>query len=223
MKHSCVVLDFDGTIVDTEGPQFLAWAELWAENGHELSVTEWQRHIGRLDTFDPAAELASRTGREIPASRHVERRRRRAELQAMTGLRDGVAEWLTDAAALGIPVGIASSSPWEWVEPHLDRLVMNSQFACIVCSSADIPPKPAPDSYQVACRLMDAEPRLSVAVEDSPHGVQAGVTAGLFVVAVPHGLTRSLDLSAANVRLRTLSEMKLNVAIATALQQSGSP
>jgi len=68
------------------------------------------------------------------------------------------------------------------VESHLDRLEVKSQFAGIVCSSADIPPKPAPDSYQMACSLMNAEPHLSGAVEDSPHGVRAAVTAGLFVV-----------------------------------------
>lgn len=222
MSNSCLVLDFDGTILDTEEPQFLAWAELWEEFGHELSVAEWQMHIGELDTFDPAAELANRTGREIAPSRHVERRRRRGELQALTGPRDGVEEWLEDAAVLGIPVGIASSSPWEWVEPHLDRLGLTSRFACIVCSSTAIPPKPAPDSYLAACNLMEAEPRLSVAVEDSPHGIRAAVAAGLFVVAVPHGLTGTLDLSAANVRLQALSQMKLSEAVATAVQRSGS-
>jgi HAD superfamily hydrolase (TIGR01509 family) len=222
MNGSCLVLDFDGTILDTEEPQFVAWAELWNESGHELSVADWQEHIGRLDTFDPAAELASRTGRAIDPARHVERRRRRAELQALTGMRAGVAEWLSDAESLGIPVGIASSSPTEWVEPHLDRLGLTSRFACIVCSNEDIAPKPAPDSYQLACTLMDAEPQLSVAVEDSPHGVRAAVSAGIFVLGVPHDLTRNLDFSAADVVLQELSEMKLSDAIAAAVRRSGS-
>jgi len=50
VSESCLVLDFDGTILDTEEPQFLAWAELWEEYGHDLSVAEWQVHIGKLDT-----------------------------------------------------------------------------------------------------------------------------------------------------------------------------
>jgi beta-phosphoglucomutase-like phosphatase (HAD superfamily) len=69
---------------------------------------------------------------------------------------------------------------------------------------------------------MDAEPHLSVAVEDSPHGVQAAVSAGLFVLAVPHGLTSTLDFSAADVKLHGLSEMKLGDAVAIAVQRSGS-
>ena len=222
MNRSCLVLDFDGTILDTEEPNYLAWAELWEEYGHDLPVDEWQGYIGRLDAYDPAAELVHRTGREIDASRQSARRRRRAELQALTGVRDGVAEWLADAAELGIPVGIASSSPREWVEPHLDRLELSSRFDCIVCSSADIPPKPAPDSYRMACTLMDAEPHLSVAVEDSPHGVEAAVSAGLFVVAVPHGLTSTLDFSEADLVLQRLDEMKLIDAVATAAQRSTS-
>jgi beta-phosphoglucomutase-like phosphatase (HAD superfamily) len=85
----CLVLDFDGTILDTEEPQYRAWAELWKEYGHDLSIAEWQSHIGGLDTSGPGAELVMRTGREIDAFRHLERRRRRAELQALVGLRKG--------------------------------------------------------------------------------------------------------------------------------------
>jgi HAD superfamily hydrolase (TIGR01509 family) len=216
MSDPCLVLDFDGTILETEEPQYRAWAELWGEYGHELSVTEWQRHIGNLDSFDPRAELERRIGRKIEASRHVELRRRRAELQALTGLRPGIEEWLSDARAMGLSVGIASSSPREWVEPHLDRLGLRSRFACVVCSDAEIRSKPAPDSYLSACSLMDADPHLSVAVEDSPHGVQAAATAGLFVLAVPHGLTSALDLSAADVILRSLQEMALGDALGRA-------
>jgi beta-phosphoglucomutase-like phosphatase (HAD superfamily) len=63
--------------------------------------------------------------------------------------------------------------------------------------------------------------RLSVAVEDSPHGVEAAASACLFVLAVPHGLTDSLDLSAADMTLGSLSEMQLSDAIGMAAQRSG--
>jgi HAD superfamily hydrolase (TIGR01509 family) len=222
MGGSCLVLDFDGTIVDTEEPQYLSWAELWDEYGHELTVAEWQGHIGCLDSFDPGAVLEHRTGHRIDPLRHIERRRRRAELQAMTGLRPGVMEWISEAEEMGLPIGIASSSPREWVEPHLNRLGLRSQFACVVCTSTEIPSKPAPDSYLTACTTMKADPLRSVAVEDSPHGVVAALSAGLFVVAVPHGLTSNLDLSAGHVLLHSLNEMKLREAVTHALHRTES-
>jgi len=217
----CLVLDFVGTILETEEPQYRAWAELWGEYGHELSVTEWQQHIGNLEAFDPEAELERRINRKIEGPRHVELRRRRAELQALTGLRPGIEEWLADARAMDLSVGIASSSPREWVEPHLDRLGLRSRFNCVVCADARVRSKPAPDSYLRACALMDADPHLSVAVEDSPHGVRAATSAGLFVLAVPHGLTSALDLSAADVTLGSLLEMGLADALARAVRRPG--
>lgn len=213
MGRPGLVLDFDGTILETEEPQCRAWAELWDEYGQELSVDEWQRHIGTVDGFDPEAELERRSGRRIDGRRHDELRRRRAELQALTGLRAGIEEWLGEAREMGLPVGIASSSPRPWVESHLDRLGLASRFDCVVCAGSGVRSKPAPDSYRTACARMDTDPRRSVAVEDSPHGIRAAASAGLYVVAVPHGLTRALDLSAADVALDSLDEMRLFEAV----------
>jgi len=52
-------------------------------------------------------------------------------------------------------------------------------------------------------------------VEDSAHGVTAAKDAGLLCVAVPHSLTESLDLSAADLRLGSLADCSLQAAVAT--------
>jgi phosphoglycolate phosphatase-like HAD superfamily hydrolase len=54
---SGLVMDFDGTILDTEEPVYRSWAELWFEHGYELSLADWQAMIGTEATFDPWAEL----------------------------------------------------------------------------------------------------------------------------------------------------------------------
>lgn len=63
----------------------------------------------------------------------------------------------------------------------------------------------------------------SVAVEDSPHGVSAAVAAGLFTVAVPHELTRSLDFSQADIVVGALDAIRLTdmVALARRRVQTG--
>ena len=77
-----------------------------------------------------------------------------------------------------------------------------------------IPAKPDPTSYRLACEALDADPRRSVAVEDSPHGVAAATAAGLFTIAVPHGLTSSLDLSSADLVLTSLADVTLDEVLA---------
>jgi putative hydrolase of the HAD superfamily len=71
-------------------------------------------------------------------------------------------------------------------------------------------------SYLVACERLGADPSRSVAVEDSPHGIAAAVSAGLFTVVTPHGLTNDLDLSAADLVVASLLELDLSEALAMA-------
>ena len=118
-------------------------------------------------------------------------------------------EWLSGAEALGVAVGVASSSPQAWVEGHLTRLGIRDRFAELVCRSEDVPAKPEPTSYRLACERLGAEPTRSVAVEDSPRGVAAAVAAGLYTVAVPHPLTRDLDLGRADVVVDSLSDLSV--------------
>jgi HAD superfamily hydrolase (TIGR01509 family) len=210
VPDAALIWDFDGTIVDTETTLFQAYAETFALHGHELDRARWLEVIGTDDDWDPLHDLALLVeGLDIEAT-HVHRRRRRDELIDLAGIRPGVERWMDDAEALGIPMGIASSSPIDWVEHHLDRLDLLERFACFACCNDVIPAKPDPTSYRLACEAIDADPRRSIAVEDSPHGVAAAKDAGLFVVAVPHDLTRDLDLSRADLVVASLEDVSLS-------------
>jgi HAD superfamily hydrolase (TIGR01509 family) len=216
------VLDFDGTILDTEQPVYQSWAELWEEYGFELARARWQALIGTADVFDPWAELQRRVGSDLDPAQQARRVARRDELQAAYRPRDGVLDWLDQADRLELPVAIASSSPLGWVEGHLARLALADRFALLVCRDDLVPPKPDPTSYREACLQMGADPRWSVAVEDSGHGVEAAVTAGLFTVAVPHGLTADLDLSAADLVVPSLADLALADVVARARARPGT-
>ena len=213
---ACLILDFDGTILDTEEPVYLSWSELWEEHGHELVLARWQAVIGTDDTFDPWVELEQLVGSPLAPSLQERRRRRRDELLAPQGPRPGVLDWLEQADELGIPVGIASSSPPDWVEGHLDRLGLRQRFGCLACCDGAVPAKPDPTSYRLACKRLSAAPGRSVAVEDSPADVAAAVDAGLLTIAVPHRLTADLDLSRADRLVTSLDEL----ALADVLEQA---
>jgi putative hydrolase of the HAD superfamily len=93
-------------------------------------------------------------------------------------------------------------------------------FSCLVCCDDTIPAKPEPTSYLIACERLQADPQCSVAVEDSPHGVAAASTAGLFTVAVPHALTEGLNFASADIVLTSLEELTLNLALSMAERHS---
>lgn len=214
MTRACLVFDFDGTVLDTEEPVYRSWAELWAEHGHDLDRSSWQRLIGTDDGFDPFAELERRHGRPLEPVLQARRRQRRDALQAAYAPRPGVLAWLDEADRRRVPVGIASSSPPEWVLGHLERLELRGRFAAVVGRGGAVAAKPAPDSYRLACELLEGDPGRSVAVEDSPHGIAAATAAGLFTVAVPHALTSDLDLSGADLVAASLAAVGLGDALA---------
>jgi HAD superfamily hydrolase (TIGR01509 family) len=216
LPRGCLVFDFDGTILDTEEPLYRSWAELWADHDHQLALVDWQRNIGGVDVFDPWTELESRLGRPLDPSLHHRRRLRRDEIQARQPLRAGILDWLAEAADLQVPVGVASSSSLAWVEGQLELLGIRHRFATLVCRSAEVPAKPEPTSYRMACARLGADPARSVAVEDSPNGVAAAVAAGLYTVAVPHPLTRDLDLTSAHLAVDSLEQVSLADTLARA-------
>jgi HAD superfamily hydrolase (TIGR01509 family) len=220
---ACVVFDFDGTVIDTEEPSFLTWQELWADHGLELSLADWQSSIGTHNrVFDPWDQLQARLGRTLGEDVLLARNARKQLLTDAMEPRPGVVAWLLEAERLGVPVGIASSSSVDWVEENLTRIGLRHRFEFLACFDVDVPPKPDPTSFRLACERLGADPRLSVAVEDSPNGVAAAVAAGLWTLAVPHGLTAGLDLSAADHVVTSLADLTVAEALRQARRRATS-
>jgi beta-phosphoglucomutase-like phosphatase (HAD superfamily) len=71
--------------------------------------------------------------------------------------------------------------------------------------------KPAPDVYLLAARRLGLPPAQCLALEDAPNGVLAAKAAGMRCVAVPNETTRSLDFSAADASLPSLSAVRRNL------------
>ena len=46
MRIRALVFDFDGLLVDTEGPIFAAWQRIYRERGQELPRERWLTIIG---------------------------------------------------------------------------------------------------------------------------------------------------------------------------------
>src|SRR5919201_4918208 len=143
-----LVFDFDGLILDTEGPIFEAWREIYRAHGHDFAPREWVHVIGQAAHFDPFDELERRLGRSLDRERvHAERRVRVRELIEAQPVLPGIVEWRGEARALGIRTGVASNSSREWVLGHLARLGLADGWNCIRCRDDVERPKPDPDLY----------------------------------------------------------------------------
>jgi beta-phosphoglucomutase-like phosphatase (HAD superfamily) len=108
----------------------------------------------------------------------------------------------------GIRLAIATGSRRSEVESILWRAVMTQSFHTIVTAEDYARPKPAPDPFQTAARLLQLSPASCLVIEDSPAGVNAAQAAGMPVVAVERG--RELPgLGQATWRVATLDDLSL--------------
>lgn len=211
-----LVFDFDGTILDTEGPEYRSWQEIFEEHGRSLPLRRWLAGIGTVDGFDPLDELERLLGRSLDrAALQARRRARVLELVEREPPRPGVSEYLAEARRRGLGLAIASTGDRRWIEGHLGRLGLDGLWDTIQCAELDPRrAKPDPAVYLSALEELGLRPRQAVAFEDSPPGVAAAKSAGLFCVAVPHPLTARLDLSRADLVLSSLADLPLGDLLA---------
>jgi len=205
-----LIFDFDGLILDTEGPIYRSWTEVYQAHGEALPFELWVKTVGSSNqAFHPQHHLEERLGH--PLSQEVIDRRveRRVELVLAQPLLPGVRAIVDQARAAGMKVGVASSSSRDWVTGHLERLGLLDGFDCMRCRDDVEHVKPEPDLYLAVLECLGLQAADAVAIEDSPNGIAAAKRAGLLCVAIPNPITEGLDLGAADLRLRSLAEVTL--------------
>jgi HAD superfamily hydrolase (TIGR01509 family) len=215
MSIRALVFDFDGLILETEMPSLQSWAEIYKEYGHELPMAEWHSYIGSDRGFEPIEHLAALVGEGLDKiATQARRDRRKTELIAALDVIEGVRDYTADAQRLGLRLAIASSSSRAWVLGHLVRLGLDACWDVVRTRDDVERTKPAPDLYLSVTNALGIAPGEAVALEDSPNGIAAAKAAGLLCVAVPNALTADMDLSGADLRLRSLAASSLDAVLA---------
>ena len=113
-------------------------------------------------------------------------------------LLDSFQEIREAAREAGVPVGLVSSSPPDWMGYVLERFGLEFD---LVLSDDDVPGpgKPEPHIYEAAAERLEMAPENCVAVEDSRNGSLAAERAGMTVVGYRVQHNAETDLSACDV------------------------
>jgi HAD superfamily hydrolase (TIGR01509 family) len=205
-----LVFDFDGLILDTEEPVYRSWLEVYQEHGEDLPFERWVQIVGSTTAgFHPQHHLEERLGRSLTQEVLDRRVSRRTEMVLAQKVLPGVVRHLQEAKAMGLKVGLASSSTSDWVTGHLARLGILESFDCIRCRDQVANAKPEPDLYLAVLECLGVIASDAIAIEDSPNGVQAAKRAGLRCVAIPNSITADLDLGQADLVLGSLADVTL--------------
>jgi HAD superfamily hydrolase (TIGR01509 family) len=206
-----LIFDFDGLVLETEGPIYQSWVEVYRCFGQLLPFTTWSGIIGTTrGSFDPRLELQKRVSDTVDwAAIELERQNKENGLIEAQEVLPGVNAYLDTARRLGLKIGMASSSSCRWVTNHLTRLGLREYFDCIRASDDVQNVKPDPELYLAVLQALAVCAEEAIAFEDSPLGIHSAKQAGLFCVAVPNPLTSQLNLGESDMQLNSLADMPL--------------
>ncbi len=192
-----IIFDFNGVIADDETPHLLCFQSALAEHGLSLSKDEYYgTYLGMDERSCATALLIARDGRCDPAI-HASITARKADLfRDYTALHKpalfpGVVDFVRQAGKI-CRLAVASGGRREQILHALGDTPVERAFELIVSADDCSAGKPEPAIYEYTLRLLNArapKPPLlradeCLVIEDSRAGIQAGLRAGMPVLAL---------------------------------------
>lgn len=209
---SAVIFDLDGTLLETEELKALSYARAAAELRSDVReddvIAAYADDLVGHSRREVAEAVLQRFGLEAAA------RERMADLgedepwRALVKIRVGIYEELLEDSGLllekryphnidmlrelrreGYPTACATMSHRYQVERVLSVLDLEDAFDVVTTADDIQNGKPDPEIDLLVAKKMGVPPQEFLIIEDSPAGIEAGVAAGMVVVAVPTKLT----------------------------------
>ncbi|WP_424214577.1 HAD family hydrolase [Streptomyces sp. BI20] len=180
-----VLLDMDGTLVDTEGFWWDAEVAVFAELGHRLQEP-WKDVVVGGPMSRSLGFLIEATGARVDIAELSVRLNDafEARIADRVPLMPGADRLLDELQAAGVPTALVSASHRRVIDRVLHSLGRD-RFTLTVAGDEVPRTKPHPDPYLIAAHSLGAHPARCAVVEDTNTGVAAAEAAGCRVVAVP--------------------------------------
>jgi HAD superfamily hydrolase (TIGR01509 family) len=181
---SALVFDCDGTLVDSEAIHADAlWHALREVGIHVEPQLLQDRFIG-VDNPTILEWVTSTVKSELPEDFDA-RMERHTDLAVRERVRAiaGANEVIRSFSEARVPLAVASNSNLRTVEAMLRGAGLMTYFEGHIASRDKVQcPKPAPDIYRLAARMLGVVPAACLAVEDSVPGVRSARAAGMSVI-----------------------------------------
>jgi HAD superfamily hydrolase (TIGR01509 family) len=193
-----VLLDVDGTLVDSNDAHARAWLDAFAEAGRTVEYERVRRAIGMGgDKLMPHVAGISEDSEE--GQRIAERRgaifqsRYLPGIQPFPRVRELVQRFIDD----GYAVVAASSAKADELHPLLEKAGVADLVPARTSSDDANESKPEPDIVHAALKRAGAAAEKSIMLGDTPYDVAAATRAGVAVVGLECGGWRREDLRGA--------------------------
>jgi phosphoglycolate phosphatase-like HAD superfamily hydrolase len=197
----CILLDIDGTLVDSNEFHVKAWSQAFQRFDHAISATAIREQIGKggdqlVPTLLPHVPAKER---DAISSAHDEifRSQYLQEIRAFNQATDFVA----CLHRRGLKVVLASSAKRAEVDHYIDLLDIENLLEASTSADDVERSKPAGDLFATALSKADgATPAEALAIGDTPYDVIAAAKCGIATLAVLSGGFSEAVLRSAGAR-----------------------
>ena len=206
-----IIFDVDGLLVDTEKIHVEAWKNVFSEEGIYLTKGDYEKGVGFADK---EFLLQLKGNGKIPENSDIDKLCKEKERYFLEIIKDGintfdgVFETIEFLKEKELKIAAASNSKKVLVKSVLEYSNLIKFFDFFVAREDVENPKPSPDIYEKAVKLMKLKKDNVIVFEDSEVGIRAAKKAGLFCIAVAS--TQEYDkLKKADIMIEKIEKRKI--------------
>lgn len=180
-----ILIDFDGTLVDTVPLLFDNYIQFLKKYNRDSTLEEFQSLMGpAIEEFIPL--LKTRHGLSEKEEDLIlaytadlaEKYRQEAKLI------EGSQEFLIFVKSLGFKLALVTSSSYSLIKSCLEELKLEKYFDHLVTGEKVKKTKPDPEIYLLALKMFAAKPEQAISIEDSYNGILASIKANIPTIAL---------------------------------------
>lgn len=189
-KIKAILFDFDGVIADTE-PQYDLYMNSIGEK-YQLGIENFSHVVKGVPTPDIIKKHFSHFSEE--EQKKIVEDLNNFELEMDFPEVKGSLSFIKLLKDNLFKIGLVTSSNRKKMARALDILNLTNTFDTIVTADRITIGKPNPMCYELAATDLNLQPSACLVFEDSLHGINAGLAAGMSVI----GVTTTFDKSKMN-------------------------
>lgn len=206
-----ILLDHDGTLVDSEAVHFRLWEVVLSPYGVTLPKSLYGAEFVGLSELETAKALQVYFDLSVAAGALLAKKLEAVDAYQQSQafpILPSVSECLASWHRAGVRLAVVSGSNQATVRRSVSACGWDDLLEDVFTGDQVARNKPAPDVYQLALGCMGVSPSNAVAIEDSCTGLSAATAAGIPCYVVSNDWSSGQDFSAALEVVSLMSDVQ---------------